>query len=269
MIEFLTIVTSITGVFTLLDLFVEKQAKAKIAEYVFGFGEVNLRGFESNVIRALLSIYKTGDRISFRKVLFRYSGVVALITILGMILSALLGKLDFLDIDPSEFLELSTIWELPFAIVIAALMYWPFDSWSLWVTNKIFGQADHGSLIKYMIKVLVDIFVTLAPMILISIAAMYCIMQIDEDSIFAVISSFVLTATVVNALGSLLITFVQVLTLLMGMFFRMIMRLTKLNQRIAMVSRAHEFPFTFIGLVIAISGALIATFGSLGGSVPV
>jgi len=82
---------------------------------------------------------------------------------------------------------------------------------------------------------------------------------LDENSLSFMVFAVAITVMGLNAFGSLLITFVQLLTLGVGMLLRSLLRLTRLNQGLAMVSRAHEFPFTFIGLIVGLTSACIVT----------
>jgi len=145
MFQLLSIFTTITGLFTLLDLFVEKNAKAKVAEYVFGFGSANLAGFENNTINALLSPLKIEGRLSHKRVLFRYSGIIAiLITAISFFSMFLLPVPE--DAEPI----FRRIFNIIVTIPILVLIFWPFDCWSLWVTDKIFSGKQSSSLFSFI-----------------------------------------------------------------------------------------------------------------------
>jgi len=261
MFQLLSIFTTITGLFTLLDLFVEKNAKAKVAEYVFGFGSVNLAGFENNTINALLSPLKIEGRVSHKRVLFRYSGIISiLITIFTIVSIFILPHTEDSKSILHEFIEAFIF--LP----VMALIFWPFDCWSLWVTNKIFSEKKSASLFSFIGRILLDILITLLPLA-VALAGLYFFGTImkpvtgnaPETGITYWVFFIAFFFIALNVMGSLLVTFVQLLTLILGVFLRTALRVTKLNQHIAMISRAHEFPFTFIGLVLGIMGAVTTT----------
>lgn len=262
MFQLLSIFTTITGLFTLLDLFVEKNAKAKVAEYVFGFGSANLAGFEYNTINALLSPLKIDGRLSYKRVLFRYSAIIAiLINVIPFF-----GIFLFPEKENSDSISiLNEILEVAFYIPLMTLVFWPFDCWSLWVTNKIFSVKKSSSLFSFIGRVLSDVLITLLPLA-IATAGFYSLVVLmglfTENALKTGIAYWIFYGTlffiILNLLGSLLVTIAQLLTLILGVFLRAILRLTKLNQHIAMISRAHEFPFTFIGLVLGVLGAVSA-----------
>lgn len=256
MFQLLTIVTTITGIFTILDLFIEENAKAKVAEFVFGFGDTNFSGFESNAIRALLSPFKINGRLSYKRIFFRYSCLISvLLTIFALFLTYVI-KVDFFKSSyDSVFLEAL---ELLVSIPLVAVLFWPFDCWSLKVTDKIFGSKQSSSALQFIGRVVADVLITLLPLALVA-AGLYLLVvtsSVTEGTqeytvlmaVFVGISIFI----VLNVFGSLFVTIVQLLTLGIGVFLRVILRLTKLNQHIAMISRAHEFPFTFMGLVLGV-----------------
>jgi len=258
MFQLISIFTTITGLFTLLDLFVEKDAKAKVAEYVFGFGNANLAGFEYNTINALLSPLKVDGRVSYKRVLFRYSGVIAIL------ITAISFFSLFLLPEPEEA---ESIFRRTFNVIvnipIMVLIFWPFDCWSLWVTNKVFSEKKSSSLFSFIGRVLIDVLITLMPLVIASIGLYFLfnpIVLIPEDTseltIAAWISTWAFAFIFFNVIGSLLVTAVQLLTLTLGVLLRTVLRLTKLNQHVAMVSSVHEFPFTFIGLVMGVIGAV-------------
>ncbi len=260
MLEFISIVTSIAGLFTLLDLFIEKNAKAKISEYVFGFGTADLSSFEHNVIQALLSRLRVDGRISFKRVLFRYSMVIAaILTFVGFMLEFVFQYDWIIDEEESFPLRLA---EILAGFPLGIALFWPFDCWSLWVTNKIFGGNRSGSVLIFLGRTLLDITVTVLPLILIfGIAGYIAIKTGDPDGGFTFYIVIIFAVfSMVNLFGSLLITMAQLLTLFVGMLLRFFLRVTRLNQGLAMVSRAHEFPFTFIGLITSLSAASLVTF---------
>jgi len=112
-----------------------------------------------------------------------------------------------------------------------------------------------------------DVLITLLPLAIASMGLYFLfstIISIPENT-SELISELTITESLFfwtvafiffNVMGSLLVTAVQLLTLTLGVLLRAILRLTKLNQHIAMVSRVHEVPFTFIGLVLGIIGAV-------------
>jgi len=256
-LEILTIVTSIAGIFTLMDLFIEKQAKAKISEYVFGFGTADLSKFEHNVIQALLSHLRVDGRISFKRVLFRYSMVIALLISVLSFLGEFIAPYFIPDYEPDDVWK--NLLESVIAIPILTIFFWPFDCWSLWVTNRIFGKHESRSFVHFLGRVLLDVFLTLLPLCILILIISFISIEgsISKESLtFTVLISF-LVIVLANAFGSLIITAIQLLTLAVGMTLRFLMRLTRLNQGLAMVSRAHEFPFTFIGLICGVSAAAI------------
>lgn len=272
MFQYLSIITTITGMFTLLDLFVEKRAKAKVAEYVFGFGTANLAGFEHSVITGLLSLYKVDGRLSLRRVLFRYSGMISLLIAIMSVIGTYIWRVDFLREDltsPFQYI-LQTIILIP----MAALVFWPFDCWSLWVTNKIFKSNVSPSLISFAGRILLDIIVTILPLIIllfgvfvvmgvfktyiVDIEAIQGVSDINSaNAVFTILVLVVFTTILLNIAGSLLITAVQLFTLGIGVSIRLTLRVTRLNQHLAMVSSAPDFPFTFIGLLCGISATVV------------
>lgn len=263
MFQALTLITTITGLFTILDLFVEKNARAKVAEYVFGFGSVDLSGFEHNVIQSLLSPLKIDNKLSVRRLFFRYSLLVAaLFSTIHLILVHLLN-IELLQSANSTFV--GDLVENIVAIPLIALIFWPFDIWSIWVTNNIFGQSESGTPIKFFFRTLKDVFMTLLPLLVIGIflaLSFKPLMSIYPD-LTPILFTIVIMFGLVNCLGSLLITIVQLSILVTGILTRNLLKLTRINQRIAMVSRAPEFPFTFIGFCIAFA---VSTYVAIAGS---
>jgi len=261
MIQYFSIITTITGIFTILDLFIVKEAKNKVAEYVFGFGEANLATFESQVVTALISPFKTGNRLSYAKTLFRYSLLIFTFSLISILMYGY-----FNDVEMREILQnaASAWWRstklFSTVLIIGSILCWPFDFWSLWVTNKLFIENRSSSLFGFVWRILADIILTILPLAIVFGLIHYLFQDASVSTVGGRI--FVMGFIIVgaNMVGALMITILQLATLFIGIFTRVVLRATRFNQRIAMVSRANEFPFTFIGLLC---GSVVAIYSGI------
>lgn len=260
LINFLGTITLFTGLFGIIDAGAKNHLRAGVAEYIFGFHNKTFRNFDQKTIQALLSVFVRDNRLrKIRILIFSYLfSVGCLVAFLSLFVwfsasgqatySASVAHLLNMAIRPKSPDEVRIVFLLFGVLPLAAYL---FDLYSLWISKKLFWNRNFGLLLTPVL-ILADILLSVAPFLILAFATTLPFISADNFlGGFFVIGAFFQVPSMV------FINFVQISVLLFGSMFRLLVTLTKLNRYTVLVTNFHEYPFTFLGLMIGLMTALV------------
>lgn len=235
----------------ILDLAVGKKLRNLVAYYVFGFEDRPFREFESHAIAALLSpLMKDGRLAPLRIVIvffvineiFGRAFFGALTEIIGdLSLPEDVTGLQFGPTKTSKFFFLAST-----SIV--------FDWISLLIKKRIF--VDRVVTFPMTIPwVATDLFLSSGAYWIVSYVILTVSFQLTSGWILA-ISQFFAIALASSALSASIISILQIFFLSVGVIFRSILVLTRVNRIFMMHTEFIGAPFTFCGFFF---GVILAT----------
>lgn len=246
LIAFVGTTGAFVALFGLLDLFIEDKLRFKISEYIFGIHEITFRDFENNVIHILMSPYVKESKLQPLKVLTRYSTLGALI--FCVLLASSGGQ------NSNTIVNVILINLVLFCVL--TIFSWPFDMWSLKVTSFLFLKKPRTFPIS-IFYIILDFAFTWAPAFLVAPIFKLFLWTVDLPG-----SEYFMLGAIGGLLASLLtsslVTYLQIIVIGLGVSLRLLVKLTKLNTLIAMNSKTHEYPFTFLGLITGLLVAVIS-----------
>lgn len=245
MSEFIFNISSIVGVFAILDALVKEDFKKTISSYVFGGPDIDLKTFESSTIKALLSLVLINEKLSVTKTLIYSVGfIVCLFSYIA--LSNYVKGVE----STAEF-----TWQTPIAIILMGAILFPLDFLSFKITKSIFLDRELG-----LVGTVIAIFLDAALSMIAAGVILYISYQIFFQFLFlgaltgitalGVAPFLLLFGGIVSIFSAAFINIVQILVLIAGVLSRAAMRLTKLNLYVLKFSDAQKAPFTFLGLLI-------------------
>ncbi len=241
-IEFISIIGAVIALFGVFDFFLETNHRNKLAEYIFGFHSIKFPEFETNVIKGLLNPFLRNGKLSYLRILAIYSPIGALIPI-------------------SLFLFYEGIYDgiavVPILFCIVLVASWPMDCWSLKVTNFLFVE-NTPNFPKSAGYIFVDVFLSFIPVYIMAAIAIYGSTYARDSFTEETIQIVFGYSAIASFLTSSLISLIQVIVLLIGSLSRFTLTITKINQVLAMNSRVHDYPLTFIGFVTGLILAIIS-----------
>lgn len=249
MIESLSVISTFVGLFALMDLLVEDKQKNIVAEYVFGFREHNFELFEQRLIQGLLDIYVKNNRLRFFRIILFYSIVGILI-----IWSWMFFKFDHLDLIERDGIDEYVLSGATSLFFMFCLSY-PSDLWSVWVTKQIFYKKKRKFPIS-IFWIFLDIFLSLG--VIIILVTIFSWLPVGSDGlIFGMIALEAYSLFMAAVTATIMMSLILLLMLPLGFGLRASMKITKLNTPIALYTKAHNYPFTFVGLIAGILTALV------------
>ncbi|MDU9004045.1 hypothetical protein [Sedimentitalea todarodis] len=253
------------GAFAIFDGLCDKVARAKLSEFLFGFHNVNAAKVERQIIVSLISGFlDSSGKLSFPRVLLWSLFASPICIFLGDVLPVFnyLPK----QVQESANAIFSNYLHLPitFATISAsvALASLPFDYWSLWIAKKIYLDRNNESGIYPFIKDLAASILPIIPLVLIVKSEVFSslglpLVVFTLENVSHAAAELLLHLVIYVPIGVVSSVFLSFLVRVSGfgaaMLIRFALRVTKVNQRLVLVSRLHEFPFTFIGVVSFLS----------------
>jgi hypothetical protein len=241
---------AIVGVFALLDAIIDSPRKALVAEFIFGFHNITARDFDHRVIHALLSPFMHNDRLILGRVVV-FSALMS-ISVEGMILLMVIPSWAEFNADiraggQSEQIR-GVIWFVGIFATSAAM-----DIFGFTVARLIFWKKRYSAIL-HPAAIVLNIAVSTVPFL--SIVLMVALANHDfsihvRDDITIELSAIITVAALVQLGSLLLLSAIQVTTTLSGLVLRLILMLTRLNRYTVLFTRAHEIPFTFLGIITA------------------
>ena len=274
--EYIIIWGSIVSSFAVWDVLIPEEQKVRFSIYIFNLNFSSTNEEFDNLINGFLKFFSPNGSISFFRVIF-YSFIATQFIIFTIILyvsitvfntddygrprpiiNSLYGGyfvyikqlLSGFSGDESEYL--SVIAFLKF--ILFTLMSAFVDLWTIFLTSNIYKHYNNKK-IPIIFVVLMIFFLTLSPIFILlnylNIGIGYVMFSIiGGDSI----SIWMINSMLIGFLSALLLFFVQLLSLCIAIFMRILFKLTDIATQPG--SKLISFPFTFIG-------SLIATFSIL------
>lgn len=250
------------GIFGFLDAVVEHKYKTQVAEFVFGFHNISLTNFEGGSINGLLSVLIKNDKIVLWRVAL-YCFVITCISLLvwsSVALANTTGE-NFFAVLQKYALDGRKLFAsqedggagITSTLLLLPILTLPIDYFSVWITKKIFWQK-RIKLYYVFPKILLDIAISLMP-ILVAGFGIFLAVVVQKSSMstyFNTIIGYYLIAALIQLPSSVLINLLQISILIVGLFSRVLLVLTKLNSYTVIFSRLHEVPFSFIGLIVGL-----------------
>lgn len=223
----------IVGVFSLVDVLIDKRRKAEVAWFIFGFSDLSFNRFEYSVIQGFIGIFIYDGRLSWRRVAV-FSAVLSVAFAAFMIASSKNG--------------LSTAAPMQdFAKLTASMLFTTLIDFAvLHVLKAVFWRRRYHPAIQSLLALATPILLItpiLAAVASVSFAA----------GAGALPWVLVLTAAILWLPSMLLISAVQVSTCLLGLALRGALMLTRLNRYTVLFIQAHDVPFTFLGVLAGLS----------------
>lgn len=261
-----TILTFVGG-FGLLDKLIDRDRRAKVAEFVFGFHSATFTSFERGVIDAIVYVFIRDEKIWLTRV-FIFSCVSSLLSIW------VLAALDSIASEETNFFEsfahvpvsmfdtfqtavLDGQWRI-FLIFFFPFVVFPFDLFSLFVTKRLFWKRKRHPILLAPF-VFLDLILSLIPFL----AFLFLIGQLDvpnnlDDLSFGMaLFVMMLVGVALQTPSTVLLSIIQIMVLVLGVLLRLVSLTTRMNQRVALVGRLHENPFGFIGLLVGLLVILV------------
>ena len=240
--DFILLFGGIVSSFGVFDVLADQKHKRIIAEYLFGFHGHSVNQFELSLSKAVVGWFSSGHRVS----LFRIFVFSLLFSPVIFYLSIFFG---YFTIGPDESFafHLWYRWQtyLPFYI-FSLFLSCVFDYWSLRVARYIYFEREISSA---ALRIALDLVLSILPFCIVCGAAFLVIYIYPAGHDFP----FVAMIVAVGVLLSLAVVFiVKIFALLVGVLLRLLIMITHLNRHTILVSNAHNFPFTFIGFLIAL-----------------
>ncbi|MFT5744104.1 MAG: hypothetical protein ACI86S_002183 [Paracoccaceae bacterium] len=234
---------TIVGMFHTFDSIVLDRHKALVSGYIFGNGEIRLGAFERGLMQALISPFLIDGRLVWRRV-----------AVLSIVVSFAANL--YINVLAESASPISVKANLKYALIvapIAALLSWPFDWLSLRISKFLFLDRAFA---VYLLAPLIALDIVLS--VLPSFGEINLLVILAPEPVFGSFSHkylipAILGAIVANTIASLLITFMQILTIVVGLLTRVGVMLLRLAPVVARNTKFSNYPFTFVGVVAAIS----------------
>ncbi|MCY4335758.1 MAG: hypothetical protein OXC60_13960 [Litoreibacter sp.] len=255
----------VVGAFAIFDVLSEKTTKAKLAELLFGFHSVNPSKVERQLIVTIISAFQSPSRNLSVHRIFLWSLIVSpLCVVLGDIIpvfgfTAGQFKESFFAILSNYIAQPSTFITITLFLALLSL---PFDYWSIWVAKKIYiTEEERSGFVAFFVDVLVS-FAPVVPIMLFiqseksaSLGIPLVAFALENVShSFAELLLHLIIYLPIGVVSSICLAFsVRLLGFFISVAARLFLSATKLNQKLVLVSRIHEYPFSFIGLIVFLS----------------
>jgi len=243
-IKFISDLVTVIALFGIFDLLLEEKTKRKLSLYIFGFHDLTFWEFENKLIKGLMKHFIIDSKISPKRV-FLYSITVA--TVLYSI------AIFYGHINNDKELNLSDIANplVYVSIIFISIITYPLDLWSLWITKRLFVDINNSAKF-WFIFVLIDLFLSALPALLI-----FGFISQNMNNNHA----YMLILAIMGGVASfsiVMISFIQILSNVVGFIIRSILIFTRINSYTAMYTKAHDFPLTFIGFIIGVVVLLLS-----------
>ena len=263
-----TIVTfgGVIAAFSIFDALLTSNARGKLSEYIFGFHNVPTGSIEATVARALVAAFSNREnQLSISRVFAWSLAMSPVCAVLGDVIFA--PDIFQADISKSAnaILIQNLFWNPALFLTIflsISIVSLPYDYWNAWVSKRIYLRGVNGIGNRHFIynAVISGIPAALFYWALASgwlynvLIDKFLMTSVDNTDGFIrllVIHLFVyLPASICS---SILLSFlVRIFTSLFVLLVRFALFLTTLNRGIVLHTRAHDFPFTSVGIFFGI-----------------
>jgi hypothetical protein len=246
---------TLIGFFAVFDALALDEHKRRISAYLFGARAVSYSEFERRVIAALMGVFMKDEKLQVRRVVVLSFSVPAICVALLAIIALFNGTAPY---------PYTSLIILLLCLPIIALMSLPFDYWSLRVTKYLF--LDHHPRFPFsLLAVGVDAIVSTIPLLvlLLIVSKTVGLPQYNEEAGIGFQNMSALSiafAFLANLFASCVITFLQAVVLCVGVFLRMVLLPFRFLKLATKISKAEQFPFSFVGFVCALTMVVGQTF---------
>jgi hypothetical protein len=238
MVDAIVEIGGIAAFFAVFDVLARDEHKRAISDFLFARRHATFRSFETNAIRALMEPFLREGKLLPRRILVLSFTVCTVMLVFSFFLAELT-----IGLWQRVILYVT-------AIPVLALLCWPFDVFSLYVTRRMF--IDRAPMFPMTVLwVICDLIVSIAP-VLAGFVAIGVYLDFDLADVRSAALLIPLIAFYVNGVTSTIITILQVLTLAFGTFLRVILSVFRLFGFLADPAKLAEFPFTAIGLLTGV-----------------
>ena len=268
MLESLGTITFWVGLIGFFDVVVEKRYKTAMAEFVFGFHNLSAARFESGVIDGLLSVFIRDGRLSLRRVwVYSIFATTLCMVFLGALVHMSNAKVGFwqaLGATPSRFIGLigaepTANQVLPAWVGLAVIPFFalPADYLSIWLTKTFFWRKARR-IWSFMFWFVLDVALSLCPIVLVAVVTgQLNLTEFDRSNPLSYVLLIFLGGALLQLPSTIFVSLVQLFTVLLGMLTRFVLIATRLNSYTVLMTRLHEAPFSFIGLLIGTAAAIL------------
>jgi len=252
-IEFITVVGAVTGFVSIFDLFSDRKFKGKVAEYIFGGHTIKFREFEQNVIRTIMSWFVVSEKLKLGRI-FVYSFTCTFLvffTISMVAMQSSFGQSFLKDISKIPFLPNNVNFALvvysAYCSLILSICGFIFDFWSFFTTKKIFFDRTYDDF-RLVTKWFLDVCISVAPAFFLFFVFVVATGLVEGVMFFLFVGQL---------FGMLAISLIQLILISIGSLVRLFILVSHLNLRLAMKSKVHDYPFTFVGVNFGFGTAII------------
>ncbi|NBZ87630.1 hypothetical protein [Stagnihabitans tardus] len=271
MIDALVTFGGIVAAFSIFDLLLDSKGRGKLSEYIFGFHNVPKGSIEAFVARTICNaLSNRNDEVSIVRVLIWSIAMAPLCAVLGDVIFTS----DMLSFNISEsayaILVRNVLWNPSLFLsifAIIAIVSLPFDYWNAIVAKRIYSEKSssigvwHLALNAIISGVPVAFFYfgltggwlyawLLDHFLNASVSQTDGFVQLLVIHLFVYLPASIGSSVYLSFLVRISVTFFAII-------IRFLLAITTLNRGIAMHSRAHDFPFTSVGVFFAVCYSII------------
>ncbi|SLN46193.1 hypothetical protein [Pseudooctadecabacter jejudonensis] len=273
----ISLIASYAAFFGLLDAMLHKPVREKVSWYLFGFEGTDFPKMEQALVGGLVS-FALPDNLWLRPIRLWMLSAISFVGALAMF-SIILGGVPNLPNGENTNLVHKAISTLGLAVTlsIVAAFSMPLDLMSTLITRQIFCKKQRAWEI-YPLCILLDIVLSLflwfGFMALLSSLGFLDAPARPEGAPPVQMHNFAAAAPELGIKGMLvlgiglgissmfLLTLVQSIAFFVGGLARVASKMLRVNQWLALNSNIHQFPFTFLGILL---GAVVLAVRSIHG----
>lgn len=266
--DYLITFGSIVGAFGVFDLLADPRHKTFVSEFIFGFHKVSLKAFEANSIRAILSFFIRDDRILYLRVLL-WSALMSPIPtyLVFYFVARAVNGLASAGVEAFEVVEsiapigvfsiqeiLDGSWHifLGFSLTTALLTSLS-DYWNVWVGKLVYLSKRP---LEGLAAFFVDLLGSMLPVVVLTLVWSSAINPANLAGSqwlkgYQYLELYLYILVFLMIISTAFLFAIRILVFCMGILLRSAILATKANSYTVLFSRAHEVPFSFIGIVVA------------------
>lgn len=264
-VGFLTIVGTYAAGFNLIDEAISDESRAEFSLHVFGKGKVEKSAIERIIVHSLMSFFIQDNKLRKTRILMlSYAACVLALLLLSIFLKDdnVLSKVFYINFrNLVSFGE--DFWRFIFFLAVIPPLTFLLDYYSFWVTKSVFIDKFPNNIFW---GVLVDLTRSLLPFFAFMLLGLFIYWMGFHEHIFPVtITQIIFSAIIFQtvSIGSVVfISLSQFAIHSLARVIRSILKVLRLNNRIAVNSPLYSMPFKFIGMWLgAISFSVILFVG--------
>lgn len=273
----ISLIAGYAAFFGLLDAMLHKPVREKVSWYLFGFEGTDFPKMEQALVGGLVS-FALPDNLWLRPIRLWMLSAISIVGFVAM-LSIATGQLPIPthERDAAFGRQLLVLIGTLLTLSLIAGFSMPMDLLSTMITRRIFCKKPRAWA-AYPLWILLDIALSILLWIaLFAVAGLIGSFETTQrpDGVPPVpIHNFAAAAPEIGMKGMFglgialgissmfLLTLVQSLAFFVGGFARVASKILRVNQWLALNSNVHQFPFTFLGILL---GALVLAVRAISG----